>query len=296
MLEHNIEGYNVSEKIRQNVYKEEPEKTRKPEDKTNESQEFNKELSYTDVNVMPVEKSEVVMASAAVSSGAKPSILDTIKDKFQKAIKAIVGIKDSQFVKNIKAKLVIFKDKIVGLKDKIVNSLRNKKNEGQGINQAVAMQDMNQEINQQVVVPNMNQDMVMNNMEPNNMAYGQIEHSGSTMMLDCVTGESETGNSICTAEAYIVRVSTGERIDVTRTNFKLGRSNRRADYCVGDDDTISKVHAFITKTGNQYFLVDNSSSNRTYLDGKVLEPIKENRLRHKSKFKLAKEEFVFYLY
>ena len=56
------------------------------------------------------------------------------------------------------------------------------------------------------------------------------------------------------------------------------------------------VHAYITNKANQYFLVDNSSRNHTFLDGKLLKPIEQMKLNHKSKIRLAKEEFVFYLY
>ena len=94
----------------------------------------------------------------------------------------------------------------------------------------------------------------------------------------------------------MVRVSTGEKIAIDQSTFKLGRGKKFVDYYVGGNDTISKVHAYITNKANQYFLVDNSSRNHTFLDGKLLKPIEQMKLNHKSKIRLAKEEFVFYLY
>ena len=109
--------------------------------------------------------------------------------------------------------------------------------------------------------------------------------------VNCVT--SGTGT---TADPYLVRVSTGKKITIDQSTFKLGRGKKFVDYYVGGNDTISKVHAYITNKANQYFLVDNSSRNHTFLDGKLLEPIEQMKLSHKSKIRLAKEEFVFYLY
>ncbi len=293
----------VQDKTIQTVYKEEPEKTRQPEDRTSEAENVNEEVSVVaesnmeniidshieemvndinavpmanDINVVPMANdingvpvvNDVNIATGAVAPALverQTSIKDILKDKMEELSKVIDNIKNSQVIRNIK-------EKVKG--DQLKNT------------------DMEQS------VQNVNQQGIVQNAQPvmqGNMMY-QVDPQSDTLMLDCVTGETEGRNSISTAEPYLIRVSTGERININRSNFKLGRSKKNADYFMEGNDTISKVHAYITNKANQYFIVDNASSNRTFLNGKVINPIEENRLAHESKIRLAKEEFVFYLY
>lgn len=305
----------VQEKTRQTLYKVEPEKTRKPENKKLDAENVNEadnmlsmqhqsgehlveenvsfEIGAPVVNT-PVMPNQVVSAPVITNSvettpvvvAPRNNMKVKIKDKVAGISRAIGNLKNTPAIKNVKAK-------VSGLRNK--NSVANQNNVADQ-NNMVAQNNMAQVCDQNMYVVSENQ----NNhyMEPvqNNKMYQVEQEIENTLMLDCVTGETEGNNSISTAEPYLIRVSTGEKISINRSNFKLGRSRKNADYCVMDNDTISKVHAYIIVKANQYFIVDNASSNRTYLDGKVIKPIEENRLSHESKIKLAKEEFVFYLY
>lgn len=137
-----------------------------------------------------------------------------------------------------------------------------------------------------------------NNRIFNYQAINSVEGASGnqTVILDCSSGEVANGNSITTSNPYLVRQSTGERIYIDSNNFKLGRGRKFVDYYVGGNDTISKVHAYITSNAKDFFIVDNSSKNHTYLDGVKLEPVVQTVLSHMSKIRLAKEEFVFHLF
>lgn len=73
----------------------------------------------------------------------------------------------------------------------------------------------------------------------------------------------------------IVRISTGERISITKSSFVIGRSNRKTDYCIPDNPKIGRIHATIIKKGNSFFVIDNNSRNGTMVDGKTLIPGQE---------------------
>ena len=89
-------------------------------------------------------------------------------------------------------------------------------------------------------------------------------------------------------------VNANAQKDVQRTSNNFVK--KFVDYYVGGNDTISKVHAYITSNAKDFFIVDNSSKNHTYLDGVKLEPVVQTVLSHMSKIRLAKEEFVFHLF
>ena len=92
----------------------------------------------------------------------------------------------------------------------------------------------------------------------------------------------------------LIRVNTGEKIVITSDDFKLGRSEQRADFCIRNNGGISNVHATVMKRNSQYFLKDNYSKNGTYVDGKQITdsniPV---LLRDGSVIQLYNEEIVF---
>lgn len=93
---------------------------------------------------------------------------------------------------------------------------------------------------------------------------------------------------------YLVRVNTGERVVVSGDNFKLGRSEQRADFCIRNNSGISNVHATIIVKNGQYFLKDNYSTNGTYVDGnKISDSSTPVLLRDGSVIQLYNEEIVF---
>ncbi|MBE5935557.1 MAG: FHA domain-containing protein [Lachnospiraceae bacterium] len=208
----------------------------------------------------------------------------------------------------------IIKEKVGGLsKDiaKVFGNIKNANNnpEVNNLNVTVPMgretyqENIRQEVAQikeddkkrmEDIKKNFEENKIFNNQTNNEM--GGLNTECNTVIIDCVTGDVVNGRDVSTSMPYLIRESTGEKIYINSNNFKLGRGRRFVDYYVGGNDTISKVHAYITSNAKEYFLVDNSSRNHTFLNGKVLEPVKQMILKHKAKIKLAKEEFTFYLY
>lgn len=93
----------------------------------------------------------------------------------------------------------------------------------------------------------------------------------------------------------LVRANTGERVAVSSDNFKLGRSEQRADFCIRNNSGISNVHATIMYKAGQYFLKDNYSTNGSYVNGnKILDSSIPVLLHDGSVIQLYNEEIVFH--
>ena len=104
-----------------------------------------------------------------------------------------------------------------------------------------------------------------NNRIFNNQIVNREDGNGQniTVIIDCVDGSVTDGNSVNTSNPYLLRKSTGEKIYINSNNCKIGRSKKFVDYYVGGNDTISKVHAYITTDATYYYISDNSSRNHT---------------------------------
>ena len=46
-------------------------------------------------------------------------------------------------------------------------------------------------------------------------------------------------------KAYLVRKSAGEKVEITKEEFMIGRGTKRVDYSIYDDKTVSRLHCRI---------------------------------------------------
>lgn len=103
-----------------------------------------------------------------------------------------------------------------------------------------------------------------------------------------VEGFSRTG-------AILIRRKTGERADIRRPLFLIGKDPYRADFCIPDNDAVSRIHAGIISKGDSYCLIDRNSTNGTWLNGRKLESGQEAMLEPGDRIRLADEELDFWL-
>jgi hypothetical protein len=118
--------------------------------------------------------------------------------------------------------------------------------------------------------------------------------AGTTVLgvVDCgttVLSPQELGNVVY---PHIVRKSNGERIDVNSDSFTVGQSTS-ADYSVSGNTAISRNHAVIITKDGKYYIVDNSSTNGTYIDGTRIPSGKEIEIVSGQKLRFANEEYEF---
>lgn len=140
------------------------------------------------------------------------------------------------------------------------------------------------------------------NMPSYGGTYGQgSSGSGETSLLDSgsdatsLLGSGETSllGGGASAAATLVRTKNGEQIQIRKQVFKIGKERVKVDYCITDNNTISRVHAQIVYRDNEYYITDNQSKNFTYVNGNKLMANQEMKLRNGDKIKLSDEEFEF---
>ncbi len=94
---------------------------------------------------------------------------------------------------------------------------------------------------------------------------------------------------------HIVRKKTGETINITKSEFAIGKSKTKADYAIENNNAISRVHCIIVQKDGVNYIKDNNSTNHTFVNGVEIEPNKEFLLKNKTVIQLGDEEFTFLL-
>ena len=108
---------------------------------------------------------------------------------------------------------------------------------------------------------------------------------------------SEKGTVLLDEEnkkTFLLRVSNNEKIIIKGNKFRIGTEKKSVDYCIKDNCAVSRMHAEIIHKNNSYFIVDNNSTNHTFINEQEIRSKREMRLQNRSRIKLADEEFIFY--
>lgn len=91
----------------------------------------------------------------------------------------------------------------------------------------------------------------------------------------------------------LIRERTGGSFPVDKPDFKIGAEQRKCDLFIGDNRYISRMHADIITHDGRYYIVDKNSTNKTFVDGKVIPPDTETEIFPGTKIRLADEDFTF---
>lgn len=94
---------------------------------------------------------------------------------------------------------------------------------------------------------------------------------------------------------YLIRCSSGERIDINKPAFRLGKERQYVDYFITNNNAVSRSHADIITRGNRYFVIDLNTTNYTYINGRIIPPNSETEIYDGNILKLANEEFEFHV-
>lgn len=128
--------------------------------------------------------------------------------------------------------------------------------------------------------------------------YSQEDNFGDTVVMGAedfgedtvVMGESMAASVI---RPYLLRGSNNERIYIDKSVFHIGKERSYVDYCISGNATVSRSHADIISRNGQFFIVDNNSTNHTFVDGQMIPSNTEVALSHGTKIRLSNEEFEF---
>lgn len=94
---------------------------------------------------------------------------------------------------------------------------------------------------------------------------------------------------------YLIRKNTFDRIDINKPVFRIGKEKSYVDYFIGDNNTISRLHADIISKDNRYYLKDNNSTNHSYINGSMVQGNQEAELFDGAVVTLSNEDFEFHL-
>lgn len=98
------------------------------------------------------------------------------------------------------------------------------------------------------------------------------------------------------SSAYLERTKTMEKVYINKNMFRIGKDRSHSDYTVSDNPAVSRSHATIAIKGGEYFIIDNKTTNHTYVNEKVIPSNIEMPIVHGDKIRLADEEFTFKMY
>lgn len=121
------------------------------------------------------------------------------------------------------------------------------------------------------------------------------ETGGTTVLGDDFGGTTVLGYEEVEepARAFLKRVDNDEKTLIAGTEFILGSDPNNCDYAIIGNKYISRKHAKIIVRDERYYIVDCKSTNKTYVDGKVIPAETEVELFDITQIRLANADFVF---
>lgn len=112
---------------------------------------------------------------------------------------------------------------------------------------------------------------------------------------DIDDGDDETEVLNTKRYPYLIREKTGERIDISKNNFVIGKSRIDADYCITGNKSISKKHCEIIFRGGRYYIDDLNSLNFTFVNDAKLNPGNYKPISDRTKIMMSDETFTFHM-
>lgn len=117
------------------------------------------------------------------------------------------------------------------------------------------------------------------------------EGAGETSVLNDGAGETTVLGGGQATGFSLMRKSNNESININKPEFTIGKERRRVDYCIANNNSVSRVHAKLRVRGGVCYISDLGSTNCTYVNGTKLAPNQEVALKKGDKIKISDEEF-----
>ena len=125
------------------------------------------------------------------------------------------------------------------------------------------------------------------------MPTGVLNQGSSETTVLSGGGETTVLSQNAVSYGKLIRKKSGETVNVTSPEFKIGRNRATVDYCVADNTAVGRVHALVvSKNGNTY-LKDNNSTNGTFVNNVRVKSGSETLLANGDKITLGDEEFTY---
>ena len=105
-------------------------------------------------------------------------------------------------------------------------------------------------------------------------------------------GGAMTNNEIVYAK--LLRVDNGQEVPISNVIFRIGKHVEDVDYVI-EDVSVSRHHADIMRKGKEFYIMDNNSTNHTYVNGEQIISGQYMLLHAGDRIRLADVEFEFEL-
>ena len=127
------------------------------------------------------------------------------------------------------------------------------------------------------------------------------DEDSATTVLGNFDDESEEATTVLSAAPmpvviypYLIRESTQEKIQADKEVFIIGKG-KASDYVITGNNAVSRNHASIITRDNHYYVVDNVSTNKTFINDEQLQPEQEYEVFSGTKIRMADEDFTLYV-
>lgn len=90
----------------------------------------------------------------------------------------------------------------------------------------------------------------------------------------------------------VLRQKTGQTVMVNKTQFVLGKSQNQADFCITDNQTVSRRHAVLFENHGSWYVDDLNSLNGTFLNGRKITAGQAAAVRDGDEIRLSDESFL----
>ena len=91
----------------------------------------------------------------------------------------------------------------------------------------------------------------------------------------------------------LTRLRTEETFVINKPNYRIGTEQKYCDLFITDNNFISRSHADSITRDERYYIIDRNSTNKTFVDGKVIPVEKEVEIFFGTEIRLANEDFTF---
>jgi hypothetical protein len=95
---------------------------------------------------------------------------------------------------------------------------------------------------------------------------------------------------------YLIRLKNNEQVPINKPVFNIGRESSKVDYWVNDSKFVGRKHACIISKNNAFYIVDENTTNHTYINGNRIPGGVEIKIEHGERITMANEEFEFNVY
>lgn len=121
------------------------------------------------------------------------------------------------------------------------------------------------------------------------------EERGTMVLGDNLGGTTVLGYDAPPEPVFpvLMRRKTEESVEIAQPVYRIGADPRTCDLVLDDNTYISRHHADILTREDRYYIIDHNSTNKTFVDGKLIPAEQEVEIFSGTEIRLANEDFTF---